>query len=91
MLKFTNEEIYKDNYGIYGIRNVINDKIYVGQTGESFLRRYWHHRWKLKNNSHDNQYLQNAWNKYGEDSFEYVVLEVVNDKKILYDKTYIKR
>lgn len=89
MLKFTNEEIYKDNYGIYGIRNVINDKIYVGQTGESFLRRYWHHRWKLKNNSHDNQYLQNAWNKYGEDSFEYVVLEVVNDKKIL-DELEIK-
>lgn len=88
-MEFINQEKYKDNYGIYGIRNKINDKIYVGQTGERFLRRYWHHQWKLRDNSHDNMYLQNAWNKYGEDNFEYVVLEVVEDSSLL-DELEIK-
>ena len=88
-MEFINQEKYKDNYGIYGIRNKINDKMYVGQTGERFLRRYWHHQWKLRDNSHDNMYLQNAWNKYGEDNFEYVVLEVVEDSSLL-DELEIK-
>ena len=82
-MKFINQEEYKDNYGIYGIVNKINGKTYVGQTGERFLRRYWHHQWKLRDNSHDNDYLQNAWNKYGEDNFEFIILEVVNDQNLL--------
>lgn len=88
-MEFINQEKYKDNYGIYGIVNKTNGKVYVGQTGERFLRRYWHHQWKLRDNSHDNTYLQNAWNKYGEDNFEYVVLEVVEDSSLL-DELEIK-
>ena len=88
-MEFINQEKYKDNYGIYGIVNKTNGKVYVGQTGERFLRRYWHHQWKLRDNSHDNMYLQNAWNKYGEDNFEYVVLEVTNDSSLL-DELEIK-
>lgn len=88
-MNFINQEKYKDNYGIYGIINKINGKVYVGQTGERFLRRYWHHQWKLRDNSHDNMYLQNAWNKYGEDNFDYVVLEVVEDSSLL-DELEIK-
>ncbi len=85
-MDFINEELFKNDFGIYGIRNKINNFTYVGQTGESFQRRYWHHRWNLNNNSHDNQYLQNAWNKYGEDNFEFYVLEIVSDKDFLDDK-----
>lgn len=88
-MEFINKEKYKDNYGIYGIINKINGKVYVGQTGERFLRRYWHHQWKLRDNSHDNMYLQNAWNKYGEDNFEYVILEVAEDLNLL-DELEIK-
>lgn len=88
-MEFINKEKYKDNYGIYGIINKINGKVYVGQTGERFLRRYWHHQWKLRDNSHDNIYLQNAWNKYGGDNFEYVVLEVAEDLNLL-DEMEIK-
>lgn len=88
-MDFINQEKYKDDYGIYGIINKINGKVYVGQTGERFLRRYWHHQWKLRDNSHDNTYLQNAWNKYGEDNFDYVVLEVVGDSSLL-DELEIK-
>lgn len=85
-MDFINEELFKNDFGIYGIRNKINNFTYVGQTGENFQRRYWHHRWKLNNNSHDNQYLQNAWNKYGKDNFEFCVLEIVSDKDLLDDK-----
>ena len=88
-MDFINQEKYKDDYGIYGIINKINGKVYVGQTGERFLRRYWHHQWKLRDNSHDNTYLQNAWNKYGEDNFDYVVLEAVRDLSLL-DELEIK-
>lgn len=88
-MKFINQEKYKDNYGIYSIVNNTNGKIYVGQTSQNFLRRYWHHRWKLRDNSHDNIYLQNAWNKYGEDNFDFAVLEVVTDIHLL-DELEIK-
>ena len=61
--------------GIYGIRNVINEKIYVGKTGMNFGDRWDSHRSLLNNNKHDNPYLQNAWNKYGSEKFEFIVIE----------------
>ena len=88
-MNFINQEKFKDNYGIYGIVNKINGKTYIGQTGERFLRRYWHHQWKLKNGSHDNKYLQESWNKYGEDNFDFVVIEVVSNRSLL-DELEIK-
>ena len=82
---FSISDDYKDLFGIYGIKNLQNNKVYVGQTGESFQRRFWHHRWKLKDNTHDNYHLQAAWNKYGEDSFEFFIIEIVNDIDCLDD------
>ena len=38
-MEFINQEQFKDNFGIYGIVNKINGKIYIGQTSERFLRR----------------------------------------------------
>ena len=40
----------------------------------------------MNDNSHDNKHLQSAWNKYGEDNFEFSVLEVVHDKAFLDEK-----
>ena len=37
-MQFIDENIYKDKIGIYGIKNLITNKIYVGQTGESFKK-----------------------------------------------------
>lgn len=82
---FLEENKYKNKFGIYGITNKINGRTYVGQTGENFQRRYWHHQWKLRNNCHDNSHLQAAWNKYGEENFEYFIIEVVDDKSKLND------
>lgn len=82
---FIKQEDYKYDFGIYGIVNKINGCTYVGQTRENFQRRYWHHRWKLQNNCHDNQHLQNSWNKYGENNFEFTVLEIVYDDSSIDD------
>jgi len=45
-------------------------------------------RWKTHNrdlsyNRHHNDYLQRAWNKYGHDNFEFVVVEYVENKQSL--------
>ena len=62
------------NCGIYFILNKTNGKVYVGQTTD-FHDRWIKHKHKLRNNYHYNPHLQSAWNKYGEDSFEYHQLE----------------
>lgn len=53
---------------IYKIVNQITNEKYVGQT-TNFSRRKKDHLSALRNNKHINPKLQNAWNKYGEDSF----------------------
>lgn len=60
--------------GIYIITNVINGKRYVGSSKDlgCRLRR---HFWDLSRNEHSCQYLQNSYNKYGENAFCYGILE----------------
>ena len=78
-MQFINKEVYRDRVGIYQIKNLINNKLYIGQTLDKFIERYWNHVWKLNNQRHDNKYLQNAWAKYGEDNFEFSVLHIFQD------------
>lgn len=37
----------------------------------------------MKNNKHYNPYLQNAWNKYGEENFVFEIIEIVENENIL--------
>lgn len=74
--------------GIYLIKNLITKKIYLGQSS-NIKRRFQEHKYKLKNGSHRNIYLQNAWNKYGSDNFTFEIieecpLEEINQKEIFY-------
>lgn len=59
--------------GIYYIRNILNDKKYIGQTID-FDRRKHEHFQSLRNNTHVNDHLQNSFNKYGEQNFEFKIL-----------------
>lgn len=68
--------------GIYSITNKFNSKRYVGSTID-FDTRWYQHINTLEGNIHDNPYLQNAWNKYGADGFEFEVLEYVLDRNDL--------
>ena len=65
--------IYKE-YGIYGIKNKVNNKIYVGKTMMNFGDRWDCHKSQLRGGYHDNPHLQNSWNKYGEDNFEFIII-----------------
>jgi group I intron endonuclease len=60
--------------GIYSIINLTNNKRYVGSSINTH-KRLVQHFWLLRNNIHDNIFLQNSYNKYGKDSFIYEVLE----------------
>jgi group I intron endonuclease len=62
---------------IYKIRNVVNQKFYVGSTGNK-RERFRTHRNKLRSSKHHCAHLQAAWNKYGEDCFVFEVVEVVS-------------
>lgn len=66
--------------GIYKIINIQNGRIYIGSAKE-FKRRAKQHFSSLKNNKHQNKYLQHDFNKCGEDAFEFHVLEVVEGDK----------
>lgn len=69
--------------GIYSITNLINGKIYIGKTEESFKRRWWHHIACLNGNYHNNKHLQSSWNKYGQDNFEFEIIHVYNNEEDL--------
>lgn len=60
--------------GIYIIKNLVNSKIYVGSTKIAFHTRKTKHLNSLRNNTHYNEHLQNAWNKYGEENFVFEIL-----------------
>ena len=60
--------------GIYQIRNLVNDNIYVGSAVD-ISQRWWRHTCDLRKNKHHSQHLQRAWNKYGKESFELSILE----------------
>jgi group I intron endonuclease len=64
--------------GVYGIIHIATSRIYVGST-INIQQRWKHHRHCLNHNTHVNGYLQQAWNKYGVDAFEWVVIEKVTD------------
>ena len=72
---------------IYQIKNKVNNKIYIGST-INLERRWENHIYQLKNNIHHSIKLQKAWNKYGEDNFEFSIIEEFNSDNE--DDKYIK-
>lgn len=61
--------------GVYLIRCVGNDQVYVGSAAVSFAKRFAQHRHQLRRGQHRSRYMQRSWEKYGEASFVFEVLE----------------
>lgn len=62
------------NSGIYAITNTVNGNRYIGSSA-NISKRWSGHKKGLNNNNHHSGYLQNAWNKYGAENFEFSMLE----------------
>lgn len=61
--------------GVYCIRNKENDKRYIGSAAISLSTRWRQHRQTAQAGRHRNRHFQAAWDSYGEDAFEFTVLE----------------
>lgn len=59
--------------GIYRIINIINGKVYIGQSINVY-QRWSSHKAYLRSNNHHSEHLQRAWNKYGEKNFKFEIL-----------------
>jgi group I intron endonuclease len=64
--------------GIYVIVCKVNDKRYVG-SARNIYQRWASHRSMLRHHKTHSHILQAAWDKYGEENFEFMALERVDD------------
>lgn len=77
--------------GVYEIKNILNDKRYVGSSIDIY-KRFMYHKYSLLNGNHRSIKLQRAWNKYGEISFEFNIIEECEPKKemlLLIEQKYL--
>lgn len=68
------------------IRLIPKNEVYIGQS-KNISERMQAHRTTLRNNRNryrDGQYtvLQKAWNKYGEENFEFKIIEICDEKEL---------
>lgn len=67
--------------GVYLIKNITNGKVYIGSALNLRQRRS-NHFSKLRNGNHSSRYLQNAFNKYGEENFIFEPIEYISQDEI---------
>lgn len=68
--------------GVYQIKNLINNKVYIGSIARvgRFYMRWREHKYRLRRGIHHNPHLQKSWDKYGEKSFEFsIILSCTSD------------
>lgn len=78
---------------IYQIINKVNGLRYIGKTIDINKRRQKHFQ-QLKDNKHINKKLQAAWNKYGQDNFDFIYETFnieTNEELNLLEKLYIRK
>lgn len=60
--------------GIYAIVNSLTNAAYIGASSD-IEQRFKMHKSKLRRNCHGNSNLQTDWNEYGEENFQFIILE----------------
>lgn len=68
--------------GVYQITCKPTGKRYIG-SAHDFKKRWSLHKVHLRRGSHDSKYMQNAWNKYGQDAFEFEIMLVCSKENVL--------
>lgn len=75
--------------GIYEILNTVDGKRYIG-SAVHFRKRWNLHRSALRRGVHHNQFLQSAWQKYGEDAFSFSPVMLCESSCLLdWERKYI--
>lgn len=75
------------NSGIYEIRNIINNKTYIGSSKNLNHRRSTHF-YDLRNNKHKNPHLQKSFNKHGENNFIFSILKECKLEDLISQEQY---
>lgn len=65
------------------IKCLENEMVYIGSSS-NLKKRVRTHKFELKRGTHKNPHLQRCWDKYGEDSFNFSILECC-DKSLLFE------
>ena len=81
------------SFGIYAIVNKVNGMAYVGQTSDCFGDRRDCHFASLRGGYGVNHLIQEDWDKYGGDNFEFVILKKCSDEDDLdkLEREFIER
>lgn len=76
--------------GIYCIKNIVNNKVYIGKSINIYRRINEHISMLNTKRKDENIHLTNAWHKYGSSSFEYYVVEYleINEIKVAERELY---
>lgn len=64
--------------GVYQIKNIMNDRRYIGQSIDMY-RRWKEHARELENGTHVNTRLLRDYQNYGPNAFSFSVLQIVHD------------
>jgi len=73
--------------GIYQIKCLVNNKIYIGSS-KNIYNRWKVHKRQLNKNNHINLFLQSSWNKYGEKNFQFYILEFCKENFLIEKEQY---
>lgn len=74
---FRLNKVFKNTMiGIYALINKTNNKYYIGQS-KNISKRVYGHFYCLRNKKHKNLKLQRAYDKYGKDNFNFIILEKI--------------
>ncbi len=79
-MNYTNTPIrlVRNKVGIYQIRCIPTGKFYIGSS-VNIGHRWTCHKLELRGKYHKNKYLQHVWDKYGEQSFSFEVVELIEN------------
>lgn len=83
-LELSSKELQKKS-GIYKI--ICNDRFYIGSSKDLYARLHEHRR-HLGFKKHPNDFLQKAYNKYGQDHILYEIVEFCNPEERITKESY---
>lgn len=86
-MKRTRTIIPKNKSGIYQIKSIIDNRIYIGSSIDLKARKRYHF-WNLSKKEHHSKYLQRYYNKYGKENLKFSILEFCCKENLIEREQY---